>query len=167
MSSLPRHLSPHLTLSTSMLLSLMQLSPTRPTRRDTSAHSRLSTPLSTSSSRRVLEIPVTLLLSSSTPRDSRISPSSTELEISLESTELPSDSTMDRDSSTLTCSTAAHGLFSLLTRSQSSRRSPDRMLPTSSLPSPSLASTPLLRRARPPLSRTLESGPTNTSPLTL
>lgn len=140
----------------------MPLSLTRPTKTDTSALLRSLILLSTSRTKRELEMPATMLPSFCTPRDSKISPSSTESETSSESTELLSDSTMALDSSTLTCSTTPHGLFSLLTRNPLSKKSEVKMQEMNSHLSLTQESISLSKRVKLPSSRTLENGLSNT-----
>jgi len=140
----------HLIPNTSMVLLSMPPSPTRPTKRDISALSRLSILLSTSRPRRALVMLLTTPPSSSMPRDSKIFPLSPASVTSSVSTELPSASTTARDSSMPTFSTIAHGLPSLVT--------PMRMLL-----SVTLESTPHSTRARQLFLPTSASGPQATS----
>lgn len=158
---------PNLNPSTSTLLWLMQLSPTRPTRRDTSAHSRLSTHLSTLRRKRALVTHQTMLLLSYTPRDSKISQSSKDLVISSEFTEPLLDFTMVKDNTTPTFSITVHGLSSQLTRNQLSKKSVVLSQPMNLPHSLTQESTSLLRRTKLPLFKTLESGLNNTSPNTM
>ena len=95
-------------------------------------------------------------------RDLKISPLSTELEILLEFTEPLLDFTMDKDNSTLTFSTTAHGLSSQLIRNQLSKKSEDKMLEANWFPSLSQASTTPLKRVKLLLFKTSENGLNNT-----
>ncbi len=126
MLSLTRLHSHHLIPNTSTQLSSMPPSHTRPTKRDTSAHSRLLTPAYISRVRKEVEIPQTTQPSFCMPRDSKIFQSSKDSEISSEFTEQPSDSTTTRDNLTPTSSTTHLGLFSQLTEDQLSRKSRTR-----------------------------------------
>jgi len=144
----------------------MQLSHTRPTKRDISAHSRSLIHPSTLSNKRELVMLQITPPSSCTPRDSKISQSSKELETSSEFTELLSDFTMVRDNSMPTFSTAAHGLSSQLTRNQLLKRSVVMMPLATLFPSVTLVKMLPLRRARLPLFKTSESGLNNTSQAT-
>ena len=163
MLSLTKLHSHHLIPNTSTQLSSMPPSHTRPTKRDTSAHSRLLTPASISRVRKEVEIPQTTQPSFCMPRDSKIFQSSKDSEISSEFTEQPSDSTTTRDSSTPTSSTTHLGLFSQLTEDQLSRKSRTRTQSMIWLPSLTLESTSPLRRTKELLFKTLESGLSNTS----
>ena len=146
-----------------MLLSLMPLSLTRPTKRDTSVLLRLLTPVFTSRARRATETQVTTQPSFCMPRDSKISLSSKDSEISLEFIELPSDSTTIKDSSTLISSTTAHGPSSPLTEDQLSKKSKTKTQSVSSPPSLTQASTSPSKRTKVLMFKTLESGPNSTS----
>lgn len=141
----------------------MQLSHTRPTKTDTSAHSKSLTHLYTSRVKRELVMPATMQPLYCMLRDLKIYPSSTESETSLEFTEPLLDSTMDKDNSTQTFSITAHGLYSQLTRSQPSKKSEVKMLEATLLPSLSQVNTTPLKKPRLHLFKTSENGLNNTS----
>lgn len=120
--------------------SLMLHSHTRPNITiSTSALLRSLTQVSTSRTKRELVIQATMPLLFSMPRDSKTYPLFQESEISLEFTELLSDSTTIKDSSMPVCSTRAHGHFSpqtrrtLLKKLERSMETKLRMFPTNSL----------------------------------
>lgn len=146
-----------------MLLLSMQLSHTRPTKTDTSVHSRSLIQASMLRVKRELEIPAIMLLSFFTLRDLRIYPSSTDWEMLSEFTEPLSDFTTTKDNSMPTSFTTAHGLSSQLTRSQLSKKSEVKNQPAILLPSLTLESTSLSKRTKVHLFKTLESGLNNTS----
>lgn len=152
MSSLRPPLPPQ-SPNTSMVLSLMLPSPTRPTRTDISALSRSLTPAFTSSHRRALATPATSPPLFSTPSASRISPLLPALVTSSVSTEQPSAFTTVLASSTPTSSTTAHGQSSLLRAATTP-------------PSLTLESTTASKSLRPPLLPTPASGLLSTSPST-
>jgi hypothetical protein len=145
-----------------MVLLLMQLSHTKLTKIDTSAHSRLLIHLSTSRARKELVMPATMLLSFYTLRDLKIFPLSTESEISLEFTEPPSDSTMVKDNSMPTFSTVVHGLCSQLTRNLLFKKLEAKMLEVTSFPSLSQENITLLKSQKLLLFKISENGLNNT-----
>ena len=137
---------------------------TRPTLRDTSAHSRLLIHHSISRTKRALVTPQTTPLSFSTQRSSKIYPLFKELEMLSEFTEPHWDSITTRDNSMLACSTTAHGHSSQLIRnhhnkkpSETKRPQPMKMFHSHSQES----TTPSKRMSLQPLV-TSESGLTNT-----
>lgn len=89
---------------------------TNQTKTSTFVHSKSLIPVNTPRVLRELVREMTTPLSFFTPRDLKISPLFQELETSLESTELPWESTNIKDSSTQACSSTVHGHCSQLTK---------------------------------------------------
>merc|ERR1711934_19964 len=138
---------------TCMESSLMPLSHTRSTNSSMSAHLKLSMPVSTPPPR----VPTGLQLPC-TPRDSKTSQSSSELETSSESTEPLSVSTTTADNSTSPCTSLVPGLSSPPTR-------PQLLVPPPEISSqsPSLVTAQPLRSKTPPSSPTCADGSDLTS----